>query len=83
MKSKQNSTNVDVESILTANDLYKCKDEIYFENEDQARGAFILANVQGLDGLGKSIHEWMGYSEEEYNEWSRNWKLPTLPPDFC
>ena len=48
----------------------------YFKNEEEARGAFILANQQGLDGMGKSIPEWMGLSETEFNSWMKNDSLP-------
>lgn len=32
-----------------------------FENEDEARGALKLANQQGLDGMGGSVTQWVGY----------------------
>ena len=48
----------------------------HFANEDEARGAFKLAYQQGLDGMGASIGEWMGLTDEEYDAWMRNDSLP-------
>jgi len=48
----------------------------HFNNDDEARGAFMLAYQQGLDGMGKSIQEWMGLSSDEYEAWMRNDELP-------
>jgi len=48
----------------------------YFVNDDEARGAFRFAYQQGLDGMGRSIHEWMGLTEIEYSEWLKNEELP-------
>lgn len=50
----------------------------HFSNEDEAMGAFRLAYQQGLDGMGKSIQEWMGLSKEEFGAWMRNNALPKL-----
>ena len=47
-----------------------------FANDDEARGAFKLAYQQGLDGMGKSIAEWMGMSAAEYEAWMRDESLP-------
>ena len=48
----------------------------HFKNEDEASGAFTLAYQQGLDGMGKSISEWMGFTETEYGLWHRKGALP-------
>jgi hypothetical protein len=48
----------------------------HFENEEQARGAFKLAYQQAMDGMGKSIAQWMGLSETELNAWMRSGALP-------
>ncbi len=48
----------------------------YFKNEEEARGAFILANQQGLDGMGESISKWMGLSDAEFNSWMKDDSLP-------
>lgn len=50
----------------------------YFQNEDEARGAFRLAYQQGLDGMGESIAKWMGLTSEEYDVWMRTEALPKL-----
>jgi histidyl-tRNA synthetase len=50
----------------------------FFKNEDEARGAFRLAYQQGLDGMGNSIEEWMGLSEQEYTAWMDSESLPKL-----
>ena len=43
-----------------------------------ARGAFLLAHLQALDGLGGSVHEWMGMTRREYDAWMANDVLPPL-----
>lgn len=48
----------------------------HFKNKDEARGAFKLAYQQGLDGTGKSIREWMGLKEEEFESFMRSDALP-------
>lgn len=48
----------------------------HFKNEDEARGAFKLAYQQGLDGMGKSIPDWMGLNEDEINCWLGSQRLP-------
>lgn len=48
----------------------------HFVNDDEARGAFRLAYQQGLDGMGRSIPEWMGLTEKEYYGWLKNEELP-------
>jgi hypothetical protein len=48
----------------------------HFENDDQARGAFELAYQQGMDGMGTSVQEWMGLTEEEFGAWMRHGSLP-------
>lgn len=48
----------------------------HFKNEDEARGAFRLAYLQGMDGMGKSTQEWMGLSEVEFDAWMRDDALP-------
>ena len=48
----------------------------YFQNDDEARGAFGLAYQQGQDGMGKSTAEWMGLSNKEYDAWMRNHEIP-------
>jgi len=50
----------------------------HFSNEEEAMGAFKLAYQQGLDGMGRSIQEWMGLSEKEFDNWMRNNSLPRL-----
>ncbi len=50
----------------------------HFKNDDEARGAFKLAYQQGLDGMGKSISEWMGLTPEQYDAWMRDDSLPPL-----
>lgn len=47
-----------------------------FDNDDEARGAFRLAFLQGLDGLGPTIEEWMGLSPGEFEAWVRDEALP-------
>lgn len=48
----------------------------HFESDEEAQGAFKLAYQQALDGMGKSIRQWMGLTEEEFNNWYRNDALP-------
>jgi hypothetical protein len=48
----------------------------YFASEDEARGAFLLAYQQGLDGMGRSTSHWMGLTDEEYAGWMKNEELP-------
>lgn len=48
-----------------------------FENDERAQGAFFLAYQQAMDGMGSSIHEWMGLTEEQLNAWMHSNKLPT------
>ncbi len=48
----------------------------HFKNEDEARGAFRLAYQQGLDGMGKSIAEWMGLTSEEFDLWMKRESVP-------
>ncbi len=48
----------------------------HFKTVEAAAGAFELAYQQGMDGMGKSIHAWMGMTEPEYNEWMRRKTLP-------
>ena len=50
--------------------------EDYFDNDDEARGAFRLAYQQGMDGMGRSVQEWMGLTDEEYDSWMRSDSLP-------
>lgn len=50
----------------------------HFINEDEARGAFKLAYQQGLDGMGKSIREWMGLTPKQFDAWMRDGSLPRL-----
>lgn len=52
----------------------------HFKNDDEAQGAFKLAHQQGLDGMGKSIREWMGMTEEEYSTWYGKDILPVRNP---
>lgn len=48
----------------------------HFANEDEAQGAFKLAYQQAMDGMGPSIHEWMGLTAGEYELWHRTDQLP-------
>lgn len=50
----------------------------HFKNEDATQGAFELAYQQGLDGMGESIQQWMGLTDEEYSAWMRDQSLPKL-----
>jgi len=48
-----------------------------FATNEQARGAFMLAHQQWLDGLGRGSHrEWLGMTEAEFNAWMRDHKIP-------
>lgn len=51
-------------------------DEGYFNIAEQAVGAFMLAYQQGLDGMGRTIPEWTGLSDDEYDAWMRDVSLP-------
>lgn len=53
-------------------------DSGFFRNEDEARGAFFLAYQQGKDGMGASVPDWMGLTDDEYSAWMRNGAIP--PP---
>jgi hypothetical protein len=48
----------------------------HFANDDEARGAFRLAYQQGMDGMGTSVQEWMGLTDEQFNNWMRGEILP-------
>lgn len=48
----------------------------HFSNDEEARGAFMLAYQQALDGMGLGIHQWMGISEEQLKQWVENRTLP-------
>lgn len=48
----------------------------HFENDDQARGAFMLAYQQGYDGMGSSAAAWMGLTAEQFDAWMRDGSLP-------
>lgn len=50
----------------------------HFSSTEAARGAFFLAYQQGMDGMGKTISEWMGITESEYNAWRGTGALPPL-----
>lgn len=52
----------------------------HFRSEEEARGAFRLAHQQGLDGMGKSVRQWMGMTDEEFDAWMRHDALPPLKP---
>lgn len=45
-------------------------------NDEQGRGSFWLAYQQAMDGMGESIHAWMGISKEELGAWMRYGALP-------
>jgi len=49
----------------------------HFASDEEARGAFKLAYQQGLDGLGRSIAQWMGLTEDQFNAWMRSEKIPS------
>lgn len=48
----------------------------HFRTPEAAQGAFQLAYQQGLDGMGKSVREWMGLTSEQYDAWYRDDILP-------
>lgn len=48
----------------------------HFKNDDQARGALLLAHQQFLDGMGKSREEWLGISSVEFAAWYDRDELP-------
>jgi hypothetical protein len=48
----------------------------HFKNEDEARGAFKLSYQQGMDGMGKSVQEWMGMTTEEFDSFMRHDSIP-------
>ena len=77
MNQKEKRQGVDVGSglvqVCSVADWYQYG---HFKNEEEARGAFVLAHQQGLDGMGKSIPEWMGLSETEFNSWINDGSLP-------
>jgi len=50
-----------------------------FKSDDEARGAFRLAYVQALDGMGSGIAQWMGLTESEAAEWIYHERLPGKP----
>jgi hypothetical protein len=62
-------------SVVSVTSLYRAG---FFRTEEAAMGAFLLACQQGLDGMGKSIGEWMGMTETEYDSWMRDKTLPPL-----
>ena len=47
-----------------------------FKTADQARGAFALAYQQAMDGMGASVEQWMGLTEDELSAWMQDGKLP-------
>lgn len=49
-----------------------------FKSIDEAKGAFRLAYQQGMDGMGASVREWMGLSEEQFEAWMRDDTLPRV-----
>lgn len=62
-------------SVVSVTGLYRAD---FFRTEEAAMGAFKLACQQGLDGMGKSIGEWMGLTEAEYDAWMRDQTLPPM-----
>lgn len=48
----------------------------HFKNKDEVRGAFKLAYQQGMDGMGKSVQEWMGMNAEEFDSFMRHDAIP-------
>ena len=52
----------------------------FFRTKEQARGAFELAYQQGMDGMGASVEQWMGFTEDEFAAWMANGTLPALRP---
>jgi hypothetical protein len=67
-------------SVVSVASLYRAG---YFPSEEAAMGAFLLACQQGLDGMGKSIGEWMGLTETEYDSWMRDKALPPLQKRYA
>ena len=61
--------------VLTVTEWYRLG---HFKSESEARGAFELAYQQGLDGMGSSIHAWMGMTGDEYDAWMRCGALPPM-----
>jgi hypothetical protein len=59
--------------VISVTSLYRAR---FFKSDEAAMGAFELACQQGLNGMGKSIGEWMGMTEAEYDDWMREKKLP-------
>lgn len=49
----------------------------HFKSDEEAQGAFRLANQQGLDGMGASVREWMGLTPDEYSAWYSKDILPS------
>jgi len=49
----------------------------HFASNEEARGAFKLAYQQGLDGMGRSIAEWMGMTADQFDDWMRGNGLPS------
>jgi len=47
-----------------------------FRDDKEARGAFTLAYLQALDGMGDSIQEWMGMTRREFDAWMGDDELP-------
>jgi hypothetical protein len=52
---------------------YRCG---HFRSEAEALGAFKLAHQQGLDGMGDSVREWLGMTENEFRQWMVREELP-------
>lgn len=48
----------------------------HFASKEEALGAFKLAYQQGMDGMGKSVQEWMGLNDAQFDAWMRNNQLP-------
>jgi hypothetical protein len=48
-----------------------------FKNDDEARGAFRLAHLQGLEGMGPSTVDWMGLTQAQFDAWMRDDELPS------
>lgn len=47
-----------------------------FKTDEEARGAFMLAYQQGMDGMGAAPADWMGMTDDEYDAWMRADALP-------
>ena len=47
-----------------------------FQSDEEARGAFRLAYQQGMDGMGVSVHDWMGLTEHQFDAFMRDGVLP-------